>query len=266
MTGFVDEAGYHRDRSCDSHSTLEVFRESPPLYHQTFVLGQGAPAAPCLNFGSAFHAYLLHGRERYHDELVAVAPALDRRTKLGRETYTRFVEDARGRLVVSQAEHATVVAMAAAVRHDRAARVAFDTAGLPERAVRFTWHGAWLKARFDWMLDDAVVDVKTAADVCPKAWLRAVERYGYHRQASLYAQGFLAVVGKRPAHYHVVVGKKSPHTTLVYQLGPASLGLGDEQNQETIWNLCKSRSAGDWSHPLAHVVNVVELPTYAFKK
>ena len=80
-------AEYHADLSHVSNSMLKVFAESPQKYYQMFV-AKTMPKpeqTPSLLLGSVVHCLFLEP-EKFGAE-YAVAPAVDRRTKVGKETF-----------------------------------------------------------------------------------------------------------------------------------------------------------------------------------
>lgn len=261
-------AAYHADRSCESHSSLECFRDSAAAYNQIYNLHTLSRPGPSdsLKLGTALHAWVLE-TSRF-DDLVAVIPAgTERRSNNGKADWAKFLEDNLGKTIIDGAQFELVNAMGLALRHSPiAGPLVFDAAGENEVAIR--WHdsdsGVWLKACFDRLLDCGMdLNLKTSRNPCPKQWAKDSVNFGYERQSALYRAGKQAVIGSEQS-FHVVVGTEPPHLVGVFELGDAELDLGRAANVDTLQRLAFCRETEDWSDAWENEITTINYPRWAF--
>ena len=149
---------------------------------------------PALLFGQVAHKLLLEPDDFGTD--FVVAPAVDRRTKAGKETWEAFLAEADGKAVVDaatfeQASEMVNVAMQNQIVHDL-------LQGEHETPLFWTDPdtGVACKCRLDaWHRDEqgvpVIVDYKTTNDASYKAFQRDVQNYGYAFQAAMYSEGVI---------------------------------------------------------------------------
>src|SRR5690606_26208052 len=123
---------------------------------------------PAMRLGTLAHLAILEP-ERWEAEMI-VAPAVDRRTKSGKEAWAAFLTEAAGKEIVSAEDAALVESIAAAVRSHRGARVLLQGAATE---VSLYWRdahtGVLCKGRMDASArHDVIVDLKTCQDASPK--------------------------------------------------------------------------------------------------
>jgi hypothetical protein len=75
---------YHNSAGI-SKSGLSLLRKTPAHYATRYINGAQEPATKAMVIGSAFHCFTLE--PFIYDELFAVAPNVDRRTKAGKEKW-----------------------------------------------------------------------------------------------------------------------------------------------------------------------------------
>lgn len=265
----IDPAGYHADTTATNHHALEDFRESVPLYYQRYVSQTLARTEPtdAMKLGTALHALVLQP-ERV-DELVGVAPEGDRRTKAGKEAWAAFQATAGGKTVVTQEQWCAARMMADSVLAHGLARDLLTSPGRSELAVRWLHPSLEvpLKVLFDRQLDCGVsLDIKTAAEPHPAAWVRQAVNFGIHRQAALYLDGRQHGLGVHGEEFlHIVVGSKPPYECLVVALDESALLLGRQQNEETLHKLHGRLMCDDWQSEWADEIVRLSLPRWAYQ-
>lgn len=267
----VDNLTYHSSNEFVGHSMLDSFRESPALYHGLYVSGTIEKPEPtaAMQLGSAFHAWMLE-RSKFN-ELIAITPEINRRTNAGKVEWAGFQEQHRGKAIIDAEQLEQVKRMAEAVKGNGLARDMLEAAVEGEVGIRWpdAATGIICKAKFDRPLKGAaiIVDVKTAGNgIDPDSWARAVGNFGYFRQSAHYLEGWRAVWGGKPDHFHIVFSTVEPWECLVYETDALSLELGAMQNARALKRLAVCRETGVWLHPLADQVNRISLPAWEFKK
>jgi hypothetical protein len=126
----MDNTAYHAHPAV-SKSHLDLIARSPLHYWARYLdPNRIAPEpSPQMRLGTALHTHVLE-LSRW-DEEIAVAPAMDRRTKAGKEAWQAFQDDAAGKTVITADDAEQVMAMGRAVmRHPAAAMLL----GLPGKA------------------------------------------------------------------------------------------------------------------------------------
>lgn len=274
----VGAAEYHADRTCDSHSTLDVFRESPRLYYETFVTGSVPRKEPTddMRVGTAVHALLLEP-ETYGEQVV-VCPPFNRRKPDENAEYKKFLADhaAAGRTVLTEEQEQRVRAIRDGIVRNKIARVAVEQPGRSELAVRWTDPvGARLRCKMDrWVpggvpcLDEpdtpTVLDIKVTNDPTPDAWVRTAGGFGYHRQEAMYRDGAYLGMGHAKVRFmFIVVGKDYPHDTAVLRLCRLSVEKGREQYRTDAARVVASKAYGIWDSYYSDRVIEVSVPAWA---
>lgn len=144
------------------------------------------PATDAMNFGTAVHAVLLEF-ERFND-LIAVSPKFDRRTKVGKEAAQAFEETAQGKVVIDEEEHARVKLI-----RERCLSIPIiaDALSKFDKEKVFTWEmdGLDCKAKLD-LVDSGsgvVIDVKTTRNAEISQFIRQTLDLRYDIQLAHYA-------------------------------------------------------------------------------
>jgi len=263
----VDNTAYHADCDCVSHSALEDFRSSAKRYFLRYVeqsLPRKLPTKE-MQLGSALHVKLLEP-ERW-EQLIAIAPDVDRRSKNGKAEWEAFLVGSNGRIGIDEEQCALSDAMAESVQaHDTAPNL-LSAEGRNELAIRWVdpVTGVLCKAKFDRLLDSGViVDLKSASDPSPEGWARSAAQYGYHRQTAWYESGAEDIFHSNYIRLHIVVGTEGPHEVAVYELDEGSIKLGRDQNAVNLRRLAECRKSGRWMHSWNQGIARVAVSRWAF--
>lgn len=190
-----------------SYSALRAFGKSPNHY---ILYQEDRLETEAMIFGQAFHCYLLEFNQ-FHKRF-AVAPEVDRRTKIGKETYAAFKEAQGQKKVLKTADMELIKVMAEAVMdNDRASELLWK-AQYEMKAVgdidNFPFVGI-----ADIVNENIgfVADVKTCRDASPEAFMRDAYNSDYHLQAVIYKQLFQVT-----DFFWIAVEKERPHNVAVY--------------------------------------------------
>jgi hypothetical protein len=217
-----------------------------------------------MRLGTALHTHVLE-LSRW-DEEIAVAPAMDRRTKAGKESYAAFEAAAAGKTVITADDAEVVMAMGRSImRHPGAAMLL----GLPGKAeTTHMWTdeatGLECKCRPDWLLDDGslIVDLKTTEDASPAGFSKSIAAYRYHVQAAHYLTGVERATGRRPDQFvFCVVEKRPPHAVAVYAADAEMVAAGQVIAARDMLLLAECRDADYWP-AYSDQIETISLPAW----
>lgn len=217
---------YHASSALSSSGARKITAECPALFRY----GK-EKRGDSLDIGTATHLAVL--QPDLFEKQVVVLDAGDRRKQATRDAETAL--RAAGRLVVLPREFSLIKRMRDAVHAHPVAGLAFRD-GVPEQALfwRDREFDIVCRALPDWLPLHRryIIDLKTAASANPAEFEQAIQRYGYHQQASWYLDGVEAVHGERPAQFiFVVVSKEPPHPVSVFPLMESSIFMGAVLNR-----------------------------------
>jgi exodeoxyribonuclease VIII len=228
-----------------SKSHLDLIARSPRHYWHRYLNPEAVPPepTPAMVVGSAVHTRALEP-DRYELE-YAVAPAIDRRTKAGKEAWEAFQADAKGKTVLTAEQHELSAAVAAAVREHPAAALVLGKPGACEQSYQWTDEttGEVCKCRPDWLSECGrlVVDLKTTDDASPAAFQRSVQKFRYHVQAAWYLRGLGA-----EQFVFIAVEKAPPYLVGVYVATPEMVAAGGRVADRDLARLAECRAANAW--------------------
>jgi exodeoxyribonuclease VIII len=246
----MDNTAYHAHPAV-SKSHLDLIARSPLHYWSRYLDPNRITPEPsaAMRLGTALHTHVLE-LSRW-DEEIAVAPAMDRRTKAGKESYAAFEAAAAGKTVITADDAEVVMAMGRSImRHPGAAMLL----GLPGKAeTTHMWtdanYGVECKCRPDWLTDDGsiMVDLKTTRDASPRGFMRSIADYRYHVQAGWYLNGVEQATGKRPDQFiFICVESTAPYAVAVYAADEVMTDRGYEQAMKDLGKLAVCRAADSW--------------------
>jgi hypothetical protein len=244
----VDAETYHGTTDVVSHSSIEVFRQSPRLYEGRFVskvIPQPEPTEALL-LGQWLHLGVLQPWKL--DEI--------RRGKL--------LAPERKRLALADA-------MRDALMAHPIARQFIESDGQVEHSIRWTDPDTGLqrKCRRDKVAKLAdgrtvIPDLKSAISSAPEDFSKACVNFGYHRTVDWYLEGHHELTGELAAYIFVVVSKSPPHEVAIYELDEEALKLGARQNRALLNRLAGCYRTGQWEAAHEKQINKLSLPPYAY--
>lgn len=269
-----------------SASALEDVIEpngSPSIYYGRHIarhLGDRAATLPprewtdATELGTALHSLVLEGPEAY-EERTAVwrggkTTTGEHTMHRGTNAYKAFEAAARARYqtIISESDHETVQAMAAALyAHDDARRLLFDWPGEAEVSVEFDQNGVACKARFDRVLPerDIIVDLKSAMTTATTKLERQATDLGYARKAEWYRRAYLANYG-RPLRAFVFVSVPSckPYTDVVaWSFDAQAESIAALEIDRALADLVARLQSGDWRPKRCRDIQTVGRPLWS---
>lgn len=262
------DAEYHADDESISHSQAEVFRVDPALFHARFIARRHSrEPTKAMAFGSLVHNCLLRPKFWSTDVTVIPPNALNGSGQRRGTAWTRFARENAGKPIVTEDEFETLRQIIDAVMEHAAA------AALRTSIERYECPAKWvhpsvpirLRCKFDGLCSNGIiVDLKTTRDARPREFTSAVVRYGYHRQAAWYSHGYQAVFGAPPRTFvFIAVTVESPVRVECYELASEFLGLGEQQNHETLTRIAEAFERGTWKPESHGQILTLAAPTWA---
>lgn len=243
-------------------SSLKEFSRSP--LHYRYAKDNPKPTTAAMSLGTAAHCATLEP-ERFAAEFVTWTGAVRR----GKE-WDAFKADAEAaqRLVLTEDERDTALAIAAAVRACPEAMV-YLRRGHAE--VSMTWQHdepeMILKGRVDWLTTidgaDIVVGLKTTRDLRPREFAAQAARLCYHWQWAYYADGYERITGRMPVMVEIVVESAAPHAVAVYRVPEHVLERGRQEYRAALEQLAQCEASGVWPGPVVGEVEF-DLPGWAY--
>lgn len=242
-----------------SASGLKVFERSPAHYQAW--LAAKPEQTPAMRIGTLAHLAVL--QPDIFRGTTVTAPLVDRRTKEGKSIWEQFQRENEGKEIISHDELTQLEAMHAAVHtHAAAGKLLGD--GKAEVSLFWTDQvaGLDLKARFDLLRDDCIVDLKTTDDASPRAFASSIAKFGYHLQAAHYRRMASHLgLGDLPFRF-IAVEKEAPHAVAVYELDSADLLLAEQQLQAALHRLQACKEFNAWP-AYSRQIETISLPKWA---
>lgn len=258
----MTNAEYHAHPAV-SKSDLDAVHRSPMHY----LYRRENPQQPtsALLTGSVVHKMVLEP-ETFAEEYIA-APAIDRRTKAGKEEYAAFEQEAAGKIIVPKDMIVLAGNIAEAISHHKKAR-ALLSGGKAETSHFWTdiRTGIECKCRPDYLRSGFCVDLKTTQDASPEAFEKAAYNYRYYVQAHWYLQG-LKQCGVTDAEdfVFVAVEKEPPYAVAVYFADELMLALGEREARADLDLLSACKNTGLY-HGYDEDIQPLSLPKWAARE
>lgn len=255
---------YHAN-SAISKSDLDLINRSPAYYR--YVKKNPKEQTLAMLLGSVFHKLVLEP-ETFTAE-YAVCPAVDRRTKAGKEVYQAFVNSLNdGVEVITDDAYKTAHSMAAAVKSHPIANKLLQ-GGQAESSWFWEENGVKCKCRPDYLRADikCVIDLKTTQNASPESFMKAAYDYRYHVQAAWYLRGLRACGINAENFIFIAVEKDSPYTVCVYAADELMIELGNSEADKNLNTLCECMKSGNWyGYEETPIIHSLSLPDWVSKK
>ena len=229
-------------------SDLLKLRKSP--LHYWWAKNNPEPDdSPAKIFGSACHKYVLEGAAAFGRE-YAVAPAVDRRTKQGKEEWEIFKLENEGKTVISPDDFERIRDMKRALREHPTAMTLLS--GDHEQSYVWTDDetGEKCKIRVDCVsYEDSrpiLVDYKTVRSCEDGVFERECRSFGYKIQAGMYTEGFTLNTFLETTFIFVCQEKDAPYAVRVYYCDPGFIDQGREQFHTLLRYFHQCRTENNW--------------------
>lgn len=260
----MTNAEYHAN-SAVSKSDLDLINRSPA--HYRYVKDNPGVQTAAMLLGSVLHKLVLEPET--FDAGYAVCPAVDRRTKAGKEVYQTFISSLHeGVEAITDDVYKTVQAMAAAVKsHPIAAKLL--QCGQAESSYFWEENGVECKCRPDYLRADikCVIDLKTTQNASPESFVKSAYDYRYHVQAAWYLRGLRACGIDVENFIFIAVEKEPPYTVCVYTADELMIKLGNSEAEENLGVLCECMRSDNWfGYEETPIIHSLSLPEWVARK
>jgi exodeoxyribonuclease VIII len=220
----IPENEYADHKGLSQSGAKELLRS--PRHFLQYLERDREEQTPAQRIGSLVHMASL--QPRLYDEVVAVAPECDRRTKDGKEIWAAFQSSLKdGQTAITQKESEAVISISVAAREalDDLTKQIGAVSSVVEQPMAKRYNGVDIKGRPDivFELKDGrrlVADIKTTTDA-GKPFVKDIANYLYFLQAAWYME-----LTGADRFVIIAVEKEAPHEWALYELDEASLAKG----------------------------------------
>lgn len=236
-------------RSAEGISSTELKRMSVSM--ATYKYYKDHPQngdSPALLFGRAYHKAILEPST--FNEEFAVSPNIDKRTKAGKEEYAKFVEEAKGKDIISQDDYNTIFEMQKVLYSTPFARKLL----FGEHEKSYFWtdekSGVKCKCRPDsWgKIGDRniIIDLKTTQNAETEAFMRDAIKRGYDIQAAHYCDGMKANIGGDFTFVFVAQEKQPPYLVNILQADEYFMKSGNDVRDNLLLDYKECVERNEW--------------------
>ena len=178
----------------------------------------------------------------------AVAPNVDRRTKEGKELWSKFVAESEGKDVITEEQFEVIDAM----RNAMLATPFVSKLINGEHEVSLFWTdedtGIKCKCRPDSLNDKLkiVVDYKTCDNAETRHFMRKAIDLGYDLQASYYLDGVKSTTGLDCIFVFIAQEKKPPYAVNILQADDVFIRSGRQLYKDMLATYKECTETGNW--------------------
>lgn len=233
---------YRQSQGLSKHE-FDNFMHSPAQYQ----FRKAQPWKPSRDavLGTLIHSLALEDRTEF-----AVGPAVDRRTKAGKEEWQHFCEENVGKEIVTEEEGARIMGATLAARN----LLKDVQVEMIEASMFWKRSGVQCKGRPDLIGTMAgrrvIVDLKTTSDFY--AFDRKFWSFGYDVQAAWYQHGLQQITGETADFWFLVVDTEQPHFAQYVLLSSDAMLMANGKIDEHIDYFRECEESGQWPGPLRH--------------
>lgn len=253
-----------------SKSMMDYLKKSPAHLHYEMQLDEEKSNDNFI-MGSLLHTLLLEPNK--FDENYIIMPAIDRRTKQGKEMYEEFLENCGERQIISQEQYDLANIWADRILQHPKAKEYFPKKSINEVSIFWTDKktGELCKARPDKIIleDDCIVDLKTAVSAQQDDFQRKAFDLGYHRQAYWFAEAYKQEYGRELKDFiFITVEKTPPYNVVVYVASEFFIEIGGIECRELLNKYHECKQLGNWYgyDGMQQDIQMLELPNYVITK
>lgn len=208
---------YHARKEI-SASNIKMLLENP----YKFATGYKMEQTQHMALGTALHSAILEPAKFKED--IAVLPALDARTKLGKEQRDEFYTLNANKTIITPEQYESVMRMKKSVM----SQVGGLFAGVAEVSIFGEIDGVGARCRPDMFVKEKglIIDLKKTQDASPDGFTKAIANYRYDIQAAWYIDVCESAGIAIKEFIFVCVEDKEPFMVGVYTLSAEWFNLG----------------------------------------
>lgn len=237
----------YREHEGISRSQLFTIINKTP-FHFKYEQDHPKEDTQSLSFGRAAHKYILEKDDFYSE--FAIAPECDRRTKIGKETFENFVQESKGKEVITRTDFEIIKEMAEVIDNHPFARK-FLTG---ECEYSYFWKdletGVACKVRPDCVCEvdgkKYIADYKTTNSCNGFDFDKSARKYGYKFQAGMYREGYFQNTFEDVGFVFVAQEKTEPYAVGVYVCSDGFIDEGYNQFRQAIGTYKYCKETNNW--------------------
>jgi len=215
-------AEYHSKKDYISASGLKMIAKKS-VHHY---LNAEFKSTPAMAFGTAVHTAIYEPSD-YHKS-YHIIPKIDRRTKAGKELYTKHIEEAKEKTILDEEDHQRILTILENLGKSDAREYVH---GEMELSHYLEYEGVKVRVRPDCINKVAgfISDVKTCQDNSPRVFLSDIYKYKYHVQAAFY----MDMLGVNKFIF-IAIETNAPYSIETYILSDELLEKGRQEYKKAI--------------------------------
>lgn len=260
---------YHANKDYISKSMLQKMAICPKYFKWCLENENEEDRSESLVMGSAFHKLVLEPQE-FGKEFV-VMPKIDKRTKIGRETYEEFLTTVGERDILTEEQFAVVRDMAEEILCNDLASTLLN--GFCEHSMYGVDEvtGEKIKTRPDCFqyIDDTLIitDLKSCRSAMTEDFIRDCVKYGYDLQAYMYTYNLSQVLDipmSKIEFIFIAVEKTPPYLINVLKVSDEMLARGELLYRKYIGMYHEAKTTNNWwgLNGKHNILDLLTLPNY----
>lgn len=220
-----------------SNSGLGLIAQSPRHYHKRAVSNTKALAD-----GRMIHAAILEP-EKFQEQYI-FGPDVSRATK----AWKTFESANFGKICLKPSETVGLEQAVDAIHNHPLAKVLLRNAEIEQSMA---WvdpeTGVLCRIRPDIISHGSMADLKKTACSSPKQFARSCVKYGYHRQAAMYMDGYEILTGERlEDFFFIAIEMTLPFCCEVYRVPPEMMESGKNQYRKSLQIYAECLKTDNW--------------------
>lgn len=219
-----------------SYSSLSAFRKSPKHFIDYKLKIEEDTDSMIL--GQALHCLILEPEN--FNKKFATAPECDRRTKEGKEIFANFLNECKGKTVLTNNIYQNAVNMAISVLSNEEAKKLIDKAQFKEKRIDWESYGFKFLSFLDGEGENFVFDIKMMPDADPKKVQREILNRSLWLQAGMYLKAL-----QTDKEYYIIAVDKSGNVSVHYIM-PSLVDYGKSEFKRLCSDFEDCLSTNSW--------------------
>lgn len=249
-----------------SRSSLCDLKVSPYYFWAKNIAKTFEQSTKPMDIGRAMHTYILENDK--FNSLYAVAPDVDKRTKIGKEAFREFEENSRGKEILEHKDFALIEKIYQSLKSYDKACMLLDACDIKEGEFYYEYRGLKLKSKLDLYSTKKpiVIDIKSVAGSrTDKKMVSDLISYDYAEQVFLYSYAYEQEYKVKPSFFMVSLSKSEPYEIGIYNISDFyEYGKFNIDNLIDEYNKCFDRWGASPEVPWRDgEIKILDLPAWA---